>query len=190
MTLFGSPYGKRYESSSDNRCVKHEEKQAMAPAAQQWHRPDRRHFIGGSDAMIIMGDDEPTLIRLWREKRGEIEPQDLSDNLIVQLGVVGESPLAPPSWRRAYRPFYPAFRFLDLPLLSPGPSSRISNIAVVRRRMASARDGWSGCLRRQWSNPVRPAAIKMLSSTREELEARRQLRDLIRQSRDLVRKID
>jgi hypothetical protein len=25
-------------------------------------------------------------IRLWREKRGEIEPEDLSVNLIVQLG--------------------------------------------------------------------------------------------------------
>src|SRR5262249_62042996 len=28
--------------------------------------------------------------RLWREKRGEIEPEDLSRNLIVQLGVVTE----------------------------------------------------------------------------------------------------
>ena len=34
---------------------------------------DRRHFIGGSDARIIMGDDEARLVRLWREKRGEIE---------------------------------------------------------------------------------------------------------------------
>jgi predicted phage-related endonuclease len=51
---------------------------------------DRRSFIGGSDARIIMGDDEPALIRLWREKRGEIEPQDLSGNLIVQLGSVTE----------------------------------------------------------------------------------------------------
>src|SRR5271169_5668145 len=50
----------------------------------------RRSFIGGSDARIIMGDDEPALIRLWREKRGEIEPQDLSGNLIVQLGTVTE----------------------------------------------------------------------------------------------------
>ena len=30
------------------------------------------------------------LVRLWREKRGEIEPEDLSDNLIVQLGIVTE----------------------------------------------------------------------------------------------------
>jgi predicted phage-related endonuclease len=51
---------------------------------------DRRHFIGGSDARIIMGDDEAKLVRLWREKRGEIEPDDLSGNLIVQLGVVTE----------------------------------------------------------------------------------------------------
>ena len=51
---------------------------------------DRRYFIGGSDARIIMGDDERPLLRLWREKRGEIEPQDLSGNLIVQLGLATE----------------------------------------------------------------------------------------------------
>ena len=48
--------------------------------------PNRREFIGGSDARIIMGDDEAALIRLWKEKRGEVEPEDLSGNLIVQLG--------------------------------------------------------------------------------------------------------
>ena len=51
---------------------------------------DRRSFIGGSDARIIMGDDEAALLRLWREKRGEVEPEDLSNNLIVQLGTVTE----------------------------------------------------------------------------------------------------
>ena len=30
----------------------------------------RRHFIGGSDARIIMGKDEKALHSLWREKRG------------------------------------------------------------------------------------------------------------------------
>ena len=50
----------------------------------------RRHFIGGSDARIIMGQDDTALVRLWREKRGEIEPEDLSGNLIVQLGTVTE----------------------------------------------------------------------------------------------------
>src|SRR5450756_2263477 len=52
---------------------------------------DRRSFIGGSDARIIMGDDEAALVRLWREKRGEAEPEDLSGNLIVQLGLVTEA---------------------------------------------------------------------------------------------------
>ena len=47
-------------------------------------------FIGGSDARIIMGSDETALLRLWREKRGEAEPEDLSGNLIVQLGCVTE----------------------------------------------------------------------------------------------------
>jgi predicted phage-related endonuclease len=46
----------------------------------------RRAFIGSSDARIIMGSDEVALARLWREKRGEAEPEDLSGNLIVQLG--------------------------------------------------------------------------------------------------------
>jgi predicted phage-related endonuclease len=50
----------------------------------------RRAFIGGSDARIIMGEDETALLRLWREKRGEVEPEDLSGNLIVQLGTVTE----------------------------------------------------------------------------------------------------
>ena len=50
----------------------------------------RRYFIGGSDARIIMGNDEAALLRLWREKRGEVEPKDLSSNLIVQLGLATE----------------------------------------------------------------------------------------------------
>jgi predicted phage-related endonuclease len=33
-----------------------------------------------------MGDDQAALLRLWCEKRGEVEPEDLSSNLIVQLG--------------------------------------------------------------------------------------------------------
>jgi hypothetical protein len=54
-------------------------------------RQDRRYFIGGSDARVIMGNDEPALIRLWREKRGEVESEDLSGNLVVQLGVATEN---------------------------------------------------------------------------------------------------
>ena len=51
---------------------------------------DRRFSIGGSDARIIMGQDEDALLTLWREKRGEVEPADLSGNLTVQLGCVTE----------------------------------------------------------------------------------------------------
>ena len=54
------------------------------------HHTDRRHFIGGSDARIIMGQDEKALIRLWQEKRGEVGPEDLSGELIVQLGLATE----------------------------------------------------------------------------------------------------
>src|ERR1700723_603579 len=59
-------------------------------ASKSSHNLARRTFIGGSDARIIMGDDEVSLVRLWREKRGEAEPEDLSGNLIVQLGSVTE----------------------------------------------------------------------------------------------------
>jgi predicted phage-related endonuclease len=36
---------------------------------------DRRLFLGGSDARIIMSSDEAALLRLWQEKRGEVEPE-------------------------------------------------------------------------------------------------------------------
>jgi predicted phage-related endonuclease len=53
-------------------------------------RFSRRSSIGGSDARIIMGYDEAALVRLWREKRGEAEPEDLSGDLVVQLGKATE----------------------------------------------------------------------------------------------------
>ena len=37
-----------------------------------------------------MGDDEAALLRLWKEKRGEVETVDLSGDLLVQLGTVTE----------------------------------------------------------------------------------------------------
>src|SRR5947207_5031237 len=62
-----------------------------APKASTKRRSaDRHYFIGGSDARIIMGDDETGLLRLWQEKRGEVEAEDLSGNLIVQLGLATE----------------------------------------------------------------------------------------------------
>ena len=60
------------------------------PANGDAMHADRRHFIGGSDARIIMGKDEKALLRLWRQKRGETPDVDLSGELIVQLGVVTE----------------------------------------------------------------------------------------------------
>ena len=53
-------------------------------AVRRSTKPNRRQFIGGSDARIIMSPDEAALIRLWKEKRDEAEPEDLSENLIVQ----------------------------------------------------------------------------------------------------------
>src|SRR5258705_12737263 len=58
----------------------------MEAIMKQNNYPDRRQFIGGSDARIIMGVDEAALVRLWREKRGEVPAEDLSGNLAVQLG--------------------------------------------------------------------------------------------------------
>ena len=63
---------------------------SLSQISKSYALTHRRHFIGGSDARIIMGQDEKALIRLWQEKRGEVGPEDLSANLIVQLGVVTE----------------------------------------------------------------------------------------------------
>jgi hypothetical protein len=47
----------------------------------------RRYFVSGSDARILMGKDEATLLRLWPERREEVEREDLSGNLIAPLAV-------------------------------------------------------------------------------------------------------
>jgi predicted phage-related endonuclease len=51
---------------------------------------NRRSFVGGTDARIIMGMDEAALRRLWREKRGEAGAEDLAGNLAAQLGIATE----------------------------------------------------------------------------------------------------
>ena len=56
---------------------------------------NRRLFIGGSDARIIMSLDAAALIRLWKEKRGEAEPEDL------QLGVATKA--LNWAWLRAFQ---------------------------------------------------------------------------------------
>jgi predicted phage-related endonuclease len=60
------------------------------PGAKLSDSAKRHSFIGGSDARIIMGNDEAALVRLWREKRGEAKPPDYSANLVVQLGLATE----------------------------------------------------------------------------------------------------
>jgi predicted phage-related endonuclease len=66
------------------------EEEGMESKACKRRRENRRLLIGGSDARTIMGQDEGALLRLWREKRGEVEAEDLSGNLIVQLGKATE----------------------------------------------------------------------------------------------------
>jgi hypothetical protein len=103
---------------------------------------NRRHFIGGSDARIIMGQDEKALIRLEQEKRGEVGPEDLSGNLIVQLAlatedlnrvwyerntgraIIGSSTRSSPSWRT---PSMASWR-------GPGRSTRPSSCCHGRSR--------------------------------------------------------
>jgi predicted phage-related endonuclease len=48
---------------------------------------DRRKSLGGSDANRIMRGDWHTL---WLEKTGRKEPDDLSENLPVQIGLATE----------------------------------------------------------------------------------------------------
>jgi predicted phage-related endonuclease len=51
----------------------------------------RRSSIGGSDANTIMSGKDDRILRLWREKRGELPGEDLSDNLAVQMGSFTEA---------------------------------------------------------------------------------------------------
>jgi hypothetical protein len=69
------------------RLILEQGEEDMKNAMWKKSSADRRTFIGGSDARIIMGNDQAALVRLWRGKRGEVDPEDLSGNLIVQLGV-------------------------------------------------------------------------------------------------------
>jgi len=49
-------------------------------------RAERLAGISGSDANIILSGDSEKILGLWREKRGEAEPADLTSNLAVMLG--------------------------------------------------------------------------------------------------------
>jgi hypothetical protein len=70
----------------------------------------RSRGIGGSDANIILSGNSERLIDLWRQKRGEQAPPDLSDKLQVALG----------TWKET-------FRLIDIGLIkSQGRKFRVS----------------------------------------------------------------
>jgi hypothetical protein len=66
------------------RSLKSSNRKAEMTTAQKKAQPKRRHFIGRSDARIIMSQNEQALIRHWQEKRGEVGPEELSGDLIAE----------------------------------------------------------------------------------------------------------
>jgi putative phage-type endonuclease len=63
---------------------------------------DRRGYIGGSDAAVICGlSPWKTPYELWREKVGEVEPDDLSENERVYFGTILEEIVAHEYERRS-----------------------------------------------------------------------------------------
>ena len=57
----------------------------MQPDTVELRKPiERRSFLGGSDARVIMGSDEAALLRLWREKRGEAEPPTVDEVTVME----------------------------------------------------------------------------------------------------------
>ena len=122
-------------------------------------RPNRRAFIGGSDARIIMGEDEAALLRLWKEKRGEAEPEDLSGDLLIQLGAVTEQ-LNRHWYEKNTRQvvtevqrqvFHPVHRWMAATLdgrveATGGPCSRPSSCCPgISRKKLRPRSIWPSC---------------------------------------------
>lgn len=46
----------------------------------------RRFRLGGSDIACLMTGDAPKIMRLWQEKLGEVEPENLDHIWPVRLG--------------------------------------------------------------------------------------------------------
>lgn len=63
--------------------------EALALSADQ--QRSRLAGIGGSDANIILSGEAERIARLWREKRSEVEAEDLSGVLPVMLGSWSEA---------------------------------------------------------------------------------------------------
>src|SRR5438045_1642318 len=67
---------------------------------QAWHDA-RQKAIGGSDAATVLGINPfKTTLRLWKEKRGEIEADKLEDNEPVLWGTLLEPVIAQEYARR------------------------------------------------------------------------------------------
>jgi hypothetical protein len=116
--------------------------------AKRAFNANRRAFIGGSDARIIMGEDEKALLRLWQEKCGEVEPEDLSGNLIVQLGSRESAPQSRSS-RSIYLRFCTLRRRKRRP--SPPPFSGKNSIPAASRACCIAWTADSETCRRSFS---------------------------------------
>lgn len=71
--------------------LEHERRSSLLLGLSGEDRAERQKFLGASDATIIMGGDKDKIYRLWQEKIGDTEPEDLSDNLPVQLGTFTEA---------------------------------------------------------------------------------------------------
>jgi hypothetical protein len=160
----------------------------MASHGTNHNIADRRCFIGGSDARIIVGNDEAALLRLWREKQGEVEPEDLSGNLIVQLGRVTEelnrrwyqvnTGQVITDMRRYFR-----FRFVLKRTPNPPPSSSMNSIPAASiaccifprasldtrgpnpasKRLTVGRDRPARAASSDWDQPSRPRAARSCS---------------------------
>lgn len=62
----------------------------MNTHSTEWHA-ERLKGLGGSDANILMGGDQAAILRLWEEKIGQREGDDLSWVLPVQIGIATEA---------------------------------------------------------------------------------------------------
>src|SRR5215207_7929630 len=92
---------------------------------------DRLSYVGGSDARTILGKDENALLRLWQEKRGELAPEDLSGNLIVQFGCATEEPALVRARDGA--------QYRRGPTLRPPPQARLDGCDPGRNRAGRRR---------------------------------------------------
>ena len=98
-------------------------------------QPERRHFISGSDARVITGNDEVAPRRLWREKRRKAEPEDLSCNLVLGGSRLSEIAIGP------------SFAFTVLPYAEALPPAFINELdSRSLKRGLDCLDGFLGNL--------------------------------------------